>query len=285
MKILIFWFPLLAWCVPFYYPPRGSIAPFISGDTFRAYCDFAFDELLPRFHPGLAKGRSTIFVSGEMLGKFFEKMHPHIRFPYILITHNTDNPAPGAYRKFLEDPKIVAWFAQNQDAAHQKLHGIPIGLENRQWNPSNVEILERVKAQKRPKMHLLYCNFSPTSYRAERVAVYEQFSGAPYCLVSERKNYEAYVEDLASSKFVLSPRGNGLDTHRMWETLYVESFPVVKSSTLDTLYEGLPVLIVRDWAEVTEEFLQQKYEEMSHQTFSFEKLYTDFWFRWIDSFK
>lgn len=57
--------------------------------------------------------------------------------------------------------------------------------------------------------------------------------------------------------FEVSPRGNGLDCFRTWEALYLGLIPIVKSSTLDPLYEDeeLPVVIVRDWSEITEESL------------------------------
>jgi hypothetical protein len=138
-----------------------------------------------------------------------------------------------------------------------------------------------VKCCNLPKVHLLYCNFCKYTFPSERVGVYDRFSKESYCYCSEKVNYDRYVEDLASSKFVLSPRGNGLDTHRLWETLYVGSYPIVKSSSLDALYEGLPIVIVDDWSEVTEEFLNAKYEEMEAKTFSFDKLYSDFWYQTI----
>ncbi len=39
----------------------------------------------------------------------------------------------------------------------------------------------------------------------------------------------------------------------MWETLLVGSIPVTVSSPLDTLLRRLPVLIVDDWDEVTQQ--------------------------------
>ena len=28
-------------------------------------------------------------------------------------------------------------------------------------------------------------------------------------------------------KYVLTPWGNGIDSHRLWETLYAESYPII----------------------------------------------------------
>jgi hypothetical protein len=51
--------------------------------------------------------------------------------------------------------------------------------------------------------------------------------------------------------FVACPHGDEWDSHRAWEALLLGSIPIVRSSALDPLYAGLPVVIVREWAEVT----------------------------------
>jgi hypothetical protein len=50
--------------------------------------------------------------------------------------------------------------------------------------------------------------------------------------------------------FVVSPHGNGLDCHRTWESLVLGNIVIVKRSSLDPLYAGLPVVIVDDWREI-----------------------------------
>ena len=56
--------------------------------------------------------------------------------------------------------------------------------------------------------------------------------------------------------FTVSPHGNGLDCHRTWEDLILGCIPIVKTSPIDYLYEGLPVAIVKDWDEVTADNLK-----------------------------
>jgi hypothetical protein len=94
-----------------------------------------------------------------------------------------------------------------------------------------------------------------------------------------------YLNELASCKFVLSPRGNGIDTHRTWETLYLGSIPIVKTSSLDPMYEGLPVLIVQNFEDITERFLEEKYEEMSHTTYNLQRLNSSYWFSEMTKYK
>ena len=274
-------FPIYLFAVS-YTPLRAPITPYLSGDTFRAFADHAYDEIT-HLIPQLVKEGDTIFVKGDLLETYFSQHHPHIPHKYILITHNTDHSIPGKFASYLDDDRILAWFTQNPDICdHPKLHPHPIGLENRYWKPDNVEVITHIAAKKLPKIHLLYSNFSTTSYLPERPHVYELLAHAPFTYMQFRKRYPLFIEEIALSKFVLSPRGNGLDTHRLWESLYTGSYPVVKTSTLDFLYADLPVVIVSDWTEVTEEFLNQKYDEFQNKKYNLEKLYTDYWFRRID---
>ena len=57
-----------------------------------------------------------------------------------------------------------------------------------------------------------------------------------------------YLANLRKVNFVLCPEGNGLDTHRLWETLYMGGVPVVTASMyLNSLYYQLPIVILDSW--------------------------------------
>ena len=87
--------------------------------------------------------------------------------------------------------------------------------------------------------------------------------------------------------FWLSPRGNGIDCHRTWEALYLDIIPVVWNSSLNVLYEHLPVLIINDHNELNEAFLYEKLRDISTRKLSstneykYEKLRHAYWRRLI----
>ena len=60
-----------------------------------------------------------------------------------------------------------------------------------------------------------------------------------------------YSEDLSIYKFILSPWGNGIDTHRIWETLYSGSIPVVKRHPTFSMLEGLPIYFYDELEDIT----------------------------------
>lgn len=61
---------------------------------------------------------------------------------------------------------------------------------------------------------------------------------------------DEWYATLSEYSLVLCPRGNGLDTHRAWDTLYLGRIPVVVSSPMDAAFDGLPVIILASWDEI-----------------------------------
>jgi len=261
---------------------RGPSEPFITGDTFRAYANHVFDETTNEFSPKDVKSGDIIFVRTHKINleRFFTEYHSKIDFPYILITHNSDESAPGSFSYFLDDPKLLAWFSENIiDSNHPKLYPLPIGIANRRWphgDPSMfTKALSFAKNQNRPI--LCYLNIIIDTYPEERDLVWNLFSDKPWCFVSKPTEPSYYLKDLCNSQFVLSPRGNGLDCHRTWEALLMGAIPIVRTSSLDPLFEDLPVLIIEDWHMITESYLKEKYIEIKSKSNNQEKLFFKYW--------
>lgn len=74
--------------------------------------------------------------------------------------------------------------------------------------------------------------------------------------------------------FIASPHGNGLDCHRTWEALCLGCIPIVKTSPLDPLYDGMPVWIVNEWSDVTYQGMLDKIREYKDPSY---KLTLDYW--------
>lgn len=256
---------------------RISSAPYISGDTFRSFCDHAFDELKTYLDVDLIKPGDTIFLVADTLPYFFQEIYPHINCPIVIVTHNRDESMPGDFASYLNDEKIEAWFAQNTDSTHPKLFTIPIGIANSYWPHGNPESIKR-QSHVPSNRNVLLCASHLNLTHESRRHLYAYFRNKAYCYFPGQKPHEQYLLDLRKSKFVLSPRGNGLDCHRTWEALYMGAIPVVPSTTIDSVYADLPVIIVQDWSVLTEDYLNKKWIELSKQSFKIEKIYAEYWF-------
>jgi hypothetical protein len=82
--------------------------------------------------------------------------------------------------------------------------------------------------------------------------------------------------------FVLSPTGIGLDCHRTWEALCLGCIPIVCVKEFKTLFNNLPVLLVNDWKEVTQELLENTIQDFKNRTFNKNKLTLKYW---VNNFK
>jgi len=85
--------------------------------------------------------------------------------------------------------------------------------------------------------------------------------------------------------FVISPHGNGLDCHRTWEAISLGTIPIIKTSPLDNLFDGLPVWIVKEWSQVNESTMLKKLNEFQGRinASTLEKMQLKYWLKKISN--
>ena len=96
-------------------------------------------------------------------------------------------------------------------------------------------------------------------------------------------NETSYLEELRKHRFVASPSGRSLDSYFTWEALLSGCIPIIPRSELEPMFENLPVLIIDDWGEVDDTFIQKKAKELASKTYSWDKLFADWWRKEIHS--
>ncbi|WP_245279151.1 hypothetical protein [Mesorhizobium loti] len=189
---------------------------------------------------------------------------PTIKAPFILMTTDGDCSVPSdlakdTVQRLLANPYLVCWYSQNCDGGHPRIKPFPIGLDLHTPRsliaPSGmVRQLRTLRAgqgnadRRQPRV---FCDFSVSKGSSQRREVLEALDGCPHVdflkkRVSQRGIWELYSQ----YPLVVSTVGNGLDCHRTWELLYLGCIVVTKTSPLDPLYEGLPVIIVDDWHQL-----------------------------------
>lgn len=263
---------------------------YITGDFFKNLSDFKILSTQDVFDYKQVKNGDIIFVKTDFLEHFFSHIHPKIYNRYILITHNSDYSVPNNFAYYLNDSRLIAWFGINQDIKyHPKFHCIPVGIANECWPHGDKKILDKVIGQKPDMLErnsLLCINFTPNSY-GNRVKIYELLKEQNFSTLIEPTDFENWLRATSQSVFVASPLGNGLDCHRTWEALYLGAIPIVESSTIDSVFQELPVVIIKDWDKITLGFLLEKYREITNNIhkYKLEKIYTDYWFNLIHNLK
>jgi len=197
-----------------------------------------------------------------------------IKFKLKVITHNSDTSTD-----FLP-PENITWFSTNVNIDHPGIKSIPIGLENDNWYPEKRDKMKRKLSSPKVFKNLLYLNHNVKTNPVKRQPPYDVLAGRPWVTVGTGSNgqgFDNYLDNIYNHPYVVCPEGNGIDTHRVWECLYVNTIPIMIKNINTRLYDDLPVLIIDEWDELTERFLHDKYMEMAERQYNREKLWMEWW--------
>jgi hypothetical protein len=207
--------------------------------------------------PNKIKEYKIIYVYTHFLESFFNKFFDHLNNDTVLISHNSDLGIHSNYLKYLEGNKIKKWYCQNREISHPKLFSIPIGLANSQWPHGNQQLIKDIREKNNKKDILIYKNFDINTNSNER-NLCNNITNNNGILLSPSQTIAEYWNILSKSVFVISPPGNGIDCHRIWEALYLKCVPIIKEHEAFSQFKHLPILFVNCWKEVTIEFLKSK---------------------------
>lgn len=173
-----------------------------------------------------------LFVYIDIMPGFVESILPHLpdECRYVVYSHNGDYAFTQRYTSFLDSPKIVKVFAQNIDhPSHPKLALLPIGMARTMWPHGDLDALYEtmVTTYYKRKRGGLYVNINPVTYPTLRKPVLDTLRTNGTYEIQPSQDYKTYLTTLSSHRFSLCVRGNGIDTHRFWESLYLGVIPVV----------------------------------------------------------
>ena len=190
--------------------------------------------------------------------------------PFILITHNSDYCVNDNVfvNTILNKKLLIKWFCQNLSYKHEKLELIPIGLANSMWKHGNLDLFNDTNFINNIKKNkLTYFNFSINTNKNKRQCCYDKLNKKIEWLntISPDKN----LKRLSEYKFCICPEGNGYDTHRLWECLYLKVVPIVKDSefTKILIEHNIPIVVLNEWDDYNENILD--YEKFNFDTENF----------------
>lgn len=256
-----------------HYAPARFIIP---GDKYRTDInnfppnDYRF--LLNTLDLQQLKDGDIIYTHTFYAEQLFEKS---IKQKYILITHNSDNSI-----EIVPPDNILMWYGQNVNIVHPRIKSIPLGIENDFWLKDKQKLMLRKLKKKKNFKRMLYVNHNIRTNPKERQKPYDLFNGKQWATVNTGSNgegYENYLDNIYNHPFVICPQGNGIDTHRTWECLYMNTIPIEKRNINNQFYIDLPILFVDDWEEITERFLHDSFMNMSSKGWNLEKLTFEYW--------
>jgi len=89
-----------------------------------------------------------------------------------------------------------------------------------------------------------------------------------------------YYDDLSKSKFMICPRGCGIDTYRFWDSIYMGCIPIVEKYEGYNQFDDLPILFINNWKEIeniSPDYLESKWKEMIEREYNYDKLRMSYW--------
>ena len=183
----------------------------------------------------------------------------------------------------------IPWFGVNNQSIYAT--GLPLGITNNTFESEmhpiygNVDVMADTVKIPRSIKNLVYMNFAVNTYPIERELVWNMFSNKSWVNketpTNSMEGRRTFLENARNHSYVLCPRGNGIDTHRLWETLYMGSIPIVISDIAHAGWTDLPILFVKSWSELTEEYLQDQLDRFENTAWNMNKLHIGYWINHI----
>jgi hypothetical protein len=255
------------------------------------------------------------------------------RLPYnvILITGNSDysltdiliNQAPR---------NILRWYAQNALCNNKKVIALPLGITNGidchrdghgvcypSLHQNVTKYLNKYTTSKSIATKYIYSNFNTKTNEKYREKI------KSFCVESSfiewhepNLSLDLFYKSISQYKMVVCPIGNGCDTHRLWEVLYLNRVPIVikpeklaidcyeahgmtnnilalnnridtnefdiDNSSLFQLYKKLPIVILDSPKDLLEqEKIEHKYNMIMSTAFDLSFLHPSYWIQHINN--
>lgn len=214
---------------------------------------------------------------------------------HVFVTHQSDY---SLHQKLYENlpSNVKIWFAENCEIppGDSRVVGIPNGLNNltlvsnktSKWGRYSSSFghicdfhqdLFSQNEKEKSWRNLCYMNFTPSTCWEERSSLLKIMKGKSWVTEKTGTSHLEFSDDVYHHPFILSPKGNGYDCVRTWESLYLRSIPVIKRCAVMEHFEELPILLIDDWSQISESFLLKKLEEYKERKFDMSKATMAYW--------
>ena len=199
---------------------------------------------------------AILFCYGHRIDELSLHVHKFLN-PFILISHNSDFNITNSIstHKILECNNLIKWFGQNVEYAHDKIHFLPIGIANQMWQHGNLNIFKNISKTYKSK----------NIYMCFKVSTNSDARNSCLKVLSPMIEFLPIIEPidniklLTKYKFCICPDGNGADTHRLWEALYVKTVPILLRNKFTENLQNttkLPMILLNSWSDLKPDELQ-----------------------------
>ena len=229
------------------------------------------------------KSNTIIFCQTDVVEHFFSLINNLNELEnIILVTHQSDKKITKKLFK-LKPNSISKWFSTNVCYSHHDLIPIPIGVNNSYYemHPSSKDIVKAYAKLENEKTDKVYVNFNINTKQFHRFHTLRTVSKNDNFFIQKRKlKKDEYLRELSQFKYTLCPWGNGYDTHRVWESIYLGSVPIVKFHKLYKPIKSIPSITIKSFKNLDFNNFKVNLNEIEN-----EKIYFSYWSHLISNEK
>jgi len=234
---------------------RISSYPYLCWDTYydQSNARVTSKEELAELHENLQnQDLKSVYLLTELLDSFEAVLKiSKFRIKKLIIGESDDHNYVSRLIPLLT--KVDEIYANHLIGFHPRIRSLPVGIE-RQVYRSGGQINDFRKnldndPSKRNIQILVAWNNATNTNRKRHLEKFE--SSKKTFIIRNRINASTFHSMLRKTLFVPCPAGNGLDTHRVWEAIYLGAVPVILESEFcgDATW---PVIVVKNWSELLE---------------------------------
>ncbi len=257
---------------------RVDTYPLLSSDGYAMHCQTSIGRDLDMGAlPGVIAGLrmdSSLYVPGRFANQLSEVL-PQIpvRLKSLIIGDDDITPDPAALK--LLKSRIESIYSVNLIKNSEGIYSIPLGLESPSYRSGGKLSDFRNRPQQISKLREFnfFVSWNKETNPLKRSEAMKAFEQVTNSLVFKKRITAQTVHKLMrKTLFVPCPRGNGLDTHRIWEAIYLGAIPVVLNSDRFAALEGWPILFIEDWNEIIEKSREELVARYEGLQIPYEKL-------------
>jgi len=244
----------------------------ITGEKFFGLADYICHGLVletVKNSPMICKPYKVMAVEGHNFQHAIQHIRKMQHETFVLISHNSDaniidHPGRDFDYHYVESEipgNIKRIFSQNLNVLSERIRPLPIDLENTHWHKGDkFKEIESMIPQEFKRDKWLYVNHAIATNPIEREEPYRLFKGKDWATCSGKKSFLEYLTDMKRHKFKICGFGNGLDSHSVWEALYMSCVPIMKRAVFTEMFSRiLPIIIVDKWEDVTLDNMKKWY--------------------------
>ncbi len=224
------------------------------------------------------KAPVKIFLYTHILKPFVEYISPIIDVDYKLYLHNSDHSISQRDLNSLKlNTHFISVSSQNVNLpVQERLEFLPIGIANSMWPHGDISklYLQMSKTYNMKKTKNLYININPNTFPYRKQVLEEFIKNGDFKYEMKNLDFENYLKELSEHRFCLCVRGNGIDTHRFWESIYLGVIPVIINNKKTDMQNFVDYLYKNEivFYEIREEEFSEMLEIYSDDFFN-ENLY------------